>query len=475
MRRALLLLTLVAAMVFACVGVVLAQQGGERTTPDDPEQRTPPESANPSTQDRYIVVLKDDSDPRVVGREHAQRHGARVTHTYEHVFKGYAAQIPRQGVSGVQNDPRVELVDPDSLVEAFDSHLPTGVSRSNTPSSPTAKLGDTTTGDIVDADIAIIDTGIDSSHPNLQDQVKGGYNCTSGNIKAWKDDNGHGTHVAGTAAAKDLGTSGSVAGVAPGARLWAYKVLNSQGSGLTSWVICGIDQVTKQNKQTTNKIEVANMSLGGSGSDGSCDSNSYHLAICKATNETDNGSTYGNYPGTLFAVSAGNSAKDFAGTRPATYKQVLTVTATADSDGKWGEGSATTWQDSNCGTSSDGTKEEEESAADFSNWPVSTEDVGHTIAAPGRCITSTWPKALGDGSGYKKISGTSMASPHVAGAAALYRASQGSTYVKPADIKTALLQAASDKVASDSSYGFKKVDKEGNAHAYGDLTDAGRY
>jgi subtilisin len=474
MRRTILLLTMVAAVLLAFSGVVLAQQG-ERTTPADPEQRSTPERGKPSTQDRYIVVLNDDADPGAVGREHAQRHGARVTHTYSHVFNGYAAQIPQQGVSGVQNDPRVELVDPDTLVEAFDSHLPTGVKRINTPSSGTAKLGDTTTGDNVNADIAIIDTGIDSSHPNLQGQVKGGFNCTSGNRSAWKDDNGHGTHVAGTAAAKDLGTSGSVAGVAPGASLWAYKVLNSQGSGLTSWVICGIDQVTKQNKQTTNKIEVANMSLGGSGSDGSCGSNSYHLAICKATNETDNGSTYGNYPGTLFAVAAGNSAQDFASTRPATYKQVLTVTATADSDGKWGEGSATTWQDSNCGTSSDGTTEEEESAADFSNWPVSTEDVGHTIAAPGRCITSTWPTGLGDKSGYKKISGTSMASPHVAGTAALYRASQGSTYVKPADVKSALLQAARDKFSSDASYGFKKVDKAGNSHAYGDLADAGRY
>jgi subtilisin len=101
---------------------------------------------------------------------------------------------------------------------------------------------------------AIIDTGIDTGHPELN--VVGGTNCIGGS--SFNDDNGHGTHVAGIAAARD-NTNGAV-GVAPGARLWAVKVLNASGSGSTSQIVCGIDWVTAR----ASTIEVANMSLGGS-------------------------------------------------------------------------------------------------------------------------------------------------------------------------------------------------------------------
>ena len=108
-------------------------------------------------------------------------------------------------------------------------------------------------------DVAVIDTGIDSKHPDLN--VVGGVNFAGGNPKSFNDGNGHGTHVSGTIAALD--NAQGVVGVAPGARLWGVRVLNNQGSGFLSDVIAGIDWVTAN----ASTIEVANMSLGWTGSD----------------------------------------------------------------------------------------------------------------------------------------------------------------------------------------------------------------
>jgi subtilisin len=115
----------------------------------------------------------------------------------------------------------------------------------------------------VDVDVAVIDTGVDFQHPDLN--VVGGVNCATGGpfnstcSSGGDDDHYHGTHVAGTIAAIDNGSG--VVGVAPGARIWAVKVLNSRGSGYSSWIIAGIDWVAAN----AGTIEVANMSLGGSG------------------------------------------------------------------------------------------------------------------------------------------------------------------------------------------------------------------
>ena len=133
------------------------------------------------------------------------------------------------------------------------------------------------------------------------------------------DLNGHGTHVAGTAAAKD--NSIGVVGVAPGARLWAVRVLDAGGGGSWSSIICGIDWVTAR----ADTIEVANMSLGGSGSEGSCTDHGLREAICRST-----------AAGVTYVVSAGNAAADAAGFVPATYDEVISVSAIADFDGQTG-------------------------------------------------------------------------------------------------------------------------------------------
>jgi subtilisin family serine protease len=252
-------------------------------------------------------------------------------------------------------------------------------------------------------DVAVIDTGIDLDHPDLNVYTAGAKNCSSGTSA--DDGNGHGTHVSGTIGALDNATG--VVGMAPGARVWPVRVLNNRGSGTWSDIVCGIDYVTAHASQ----IEVANMSLGGTGTDdGNCgrsNNDAMHTAICNAV-----------AAGVTFVVAAGNETDDAANHVPAAYDEVITVSALADFNGLPGGGAAAT-----CRSDVDDT------FASFSNYGADVD-----IIAPGVCINSTWK-----GGGYNTISGTSMASPHVAGGAALYKANNPGA--SPAQVKSAL-QAA---------------------------------
>ena len=433
-----LLTTLAAALLVAC-GAAFAQ--GQ-----------PPQNAG--EEKRFIVVLEDDvSSPRSVADAHAQRYGARVTNVYSHALNGYAAKVPEQALPGIRHDPRVDFVEQDYVQHVADQKLPTGINRIE------GDLSSTIAGnglDTVNADIAVLDTGIQKDHPDLN--VAGGYNCTSSIRSNYGDGHGHGTHVAGIAAAKDDNTG--VVGAAPGARLWAMKVLTDSGIGFTSWIICGIDRVTAMNTDANlaNNIEVANMSLGGSGGDSTCNSffDSYHRAICNSTKA-----------GVTYAVAAGNSNTDLKNSRPATYDQVLAVTAVSDFNGVPGGGAAAT-----CRADVDDT------SADFSNFTtVGHADANHTVAAPGVCIESTWK-----GSTYNTISGTSMASPHVAGTAALCIATSGTTGKctgGPSDVMSDLRSdaaARSNDPAVSPYYGFTDDPNTPNgSRYYGYLEYAGGY
>jgi subtilisin len=359
----------------------------------------PSAAAAPSGTGSYIVVLKDTASPSTMARAHAGRYGARVGHVYRHALKGYSATLSSNRVAALKADPSVAAVAPDLPVHAFVQTLPTGINRID------GELSSTTSGDgsgDVNVDIAILDTGISNSHPELN--VVGGTNCVGGTSS--NDDHGHGSHVAGIAAARDNGDG--VVGVAPGARLHAVKVLNAAGSGTTSQIICGIDWVTAR----AGTIEVANMSLGGAsffGAFSGCNSSfdPMHPAICRSVQA-----------GVTYAVAAGNSAADANTFVPATYSQVITVSALADFNGLPGGGAAATCR-----------ADEDDTFANFSNFGADVD-----LIAPGVCILSTHL-----GSGYNAFSGTSMASPHVAGAAALYKsANPGAT---PAQVKAALQNA----------------------------------
>lgn len=355
---------------------------------------------------QYIITLDPTLDVPATAADMAQAYGIGVGFVYQHALRGFSATIPEARLAKLQGDPRVFSIQPDRVVTIqgkpavkptpapVAQTLPTGIDRIEGELS-SALSGDGK-GD-VNVDVAVIDTGIDIDHPDLN--VVDGYNCQRG--KTYDDGNGHGTHVAGTIGAID-NTIG-VVGVAPGARLWAVRVLDSSGSGTWSSVICGIDWVTA-NAAT---IEVANMSLGGTGSEGSCNDNGLHEAICNSV-----------AAGVTYAVAAGNESDNAANHVPAAYDEVITVSALADFDGLPGGLGAPTCR-----------ADEDDSFADFSNYGADVD-----IIAPGVCIYSTWK-----GGGYNTISGTSMATPHVAGAAALYLSTHSG--VTPAQVKSAL-QAA---------------------------------
>lgn len=340
----------------------------------------------------YIVVLEDGSRVSDVAADHRRRLGIGRTQVYRHSLPGYAATMGRAEAAAVRRDPRVRSIAPDRLLETAAQVTPTGHTRI---ASPPPEVAATTA---VDVRVAVIDIGVEATHPDLA--VAPGKDCSAPGTtyNPW-----HGTAVAGAIGARDNGEG--VVGVAPGVPLHAVRVTDfwaTKPGAQTTWssVVCAVDWVTstRLDDDPQNDIDVVNMSLVGENpDDGACGRESgdaLHEAICAST-----------AAGVLYTAAAGNRAEDFAGTSPANYDEVLTVTGMADSDGRpGGAGSAP-----GCAT-----READDRVASFSNFATRTEDQAHTIAAPAVCIRSTFI----DG-GYGTFGGTSMAAPHVAGVAAL--------------------------------------------------------
>lgn len=364
--------------------------------------------------DKYIVVLKNDqTNSPDKSEEVATSHGFKIQQKYSRALRGFSTSIPKEKLDEVKKDSRVLFVSEDHIVSIARRPRPTpspkpspSPSPSPTPSPqiiPTgiSRVGINGTNKGTGIGVAVIDTGIDLTHPDLAGNVIANTSCTGS--ATGNDDNGHGSHVAGTIAALDNSTG--VVGVAPEAKLIAVKVLNANGSGTWSSVICGIDWVTAN--AATYNIKVANMSLGSTGlSDNNCgltNNDALHHAICVSTQTA----------GVTYVVAAGNSSADSTTFVPAAYKDTLiTVSALADSDGKPGGLGASTAYGA------------DDTFASFSNYGN-----GVDVGAPGASIYSTYRNHT-----YATLSGTSMATPHATGAAALFiHSNPGSTWTQIRD------------------------------------------
>jgi subtilisin family serine protease len=281
--------------------------------------------------------------------------------TFSNVIDGFSASLNREDLTRLEKDPRVKYIEQDRIITLNQGGRPGGGGGGST--SQTTPWGITRVGGAVNytgSNVAwILDTGIQLDHPDLNvDVARSVTMFTSGkDAKDGNDGNGHGTHVAGTIAA--INNSIGVVGVAAGATTIAVKVLDSRGSGSYSGVIAGVDHVGANAKAG----DVANMSLGGPASQALDD------AVLRASNR-----------GIWFSLAAGNDSRDANTTSPARVNGPYIVTISA--------------MDSN------------DRFASFSNWGNPPVD----WCAPGVSINSTWIS-----SGYRSISGTSMAAPHAAG------------------------------------------------------------
>ena len=240
------------AIALAALGTAVAPASAAADEPRAPER----------VDGRYIVVFTRSVDRPVAETEkleHAEGFESRLR--YRRALKGFAAPLSTDQVRDLRADPEVAFVTPDRRVEALDDvplaagdSAPGGVRRMQAATTTTARQAS-------GANVAVIDTGIDLSHPDLN--AADGKNCVGSGPA--QDDEGHGTHVAGTIGARNDGAG--VVGVAPGTRLFSVKVLGAQGGGTWSQIICGIDWVTatRTDADPSNDIAVANMSLGGPG------------------------------------------------------------------------------------------------------------------------------------------------------------------------------------------------------------------
>ena len=333
----------------------------------------------------YIIVLKEsvaDVDGEV--NQIGQQFGFTADYRYRYAIKGFAGTLSPAVVEALRNNPNVAYIEQDQIAHIV-------ATQANPPSWGLDRIDQRALP--LDAayvynqagagvDVYIIDTGIRVTHNDFGGRAVAGYDAITPGGTA-DDANGHGTHVSGT-------VGGTTYGVAKGVRLIAVRVLNASGSGTYSQVIAGVDWVTSDH---TTRPAVANMSLGGPVSTALDD------AVRKSIAD-----------GVTYCVAAGNSAVDASTQSPADVAEAITVGATGSTD----------------------------AFAYFSNYGPIVD-----ISAPGISITSDWNTS---NTATNTISGTSMATPHVAGAAALYL--EANSTATPAAVSSALVANATGNVIS---------------------------
>jgi len=293
----------------------------------------------------------------------------------------------------LERNPEVEAVIPDRIMHAHAQTTPAGVQRIG--AAPGTIPGVTGVG----VGVAVVDTGSDLNHADLKPF---GSTCFTAFVSC-QDDNGHGTHVTGIIAARNNGSV--VVGVAPGATVYPVKVLNAQGSGSDSTVMAGLDWVAKNGPTLSPPVRVVNMSLGRPGT--LADNPALRAVIQSLYNA-----------GITVVVSAGNDpTMQVSQQVPATYPEVFAVASTTALTG------------TNGGCRSFRTTIAADTASYFTtDGALSAQTIGVTISAPGEdqenvarnCfINSVGILSTRLGGGTTRLSGTSMAAPHVTGVVAL--------------------------------------------------------
>ncbi|KXG51322.1 Peptidase S8/S53, subtilisin/kexin/sedolisin [Penicillium griseofulvum] len=326
----------------------------------------------------YIVVMNDDvSDADFQShRDWAAAVHARLSNGKRGIsgpgkkfdingMKGYTATFDERTVKDIASNPAVKYIEPDMIVNATEDVVQANAPSWGLPRISSKKAGtkDYTYDSTAGEGIVVygVDTGIEIDHADFGGRAEWGKNFADSDDT---DGNGHGTHTASTAV-------GTKYGVAKKATIVAVKVLGSDGSGTNSGVISGMEwAVTDAKSRGATGKAVMNMSLGGS--------------FSQAMNDAAANVVKG---GVFLAVAAGNESQDAKNSSPASAPNACTVAASTISDGN----------------------------ADFSNFGSIVD-----LYAPGEDITAAYP-----GGGSKSLSGTSMASPHVAGAAAYIMALEG--------------------------------------------------
>ncbi len=360
-----------AVLVVAALVLVACQDAPNPTQPRSDAFAAP--AAGQPVPGQYIVVFQDAvADPAGLAQKLVAARGGSLLHTYAHALKGFAARLPAAAVEALRHNPQVAYVEPDQIVradgtESMDANGdPWGLDRIDQSALPLS-LTYTYTSTGAGVHAYIIDTGIWTFDSEFGGRADDVYDAVTLNLLG--GGTGEDCNGHGTHVA---GTVGSATyGVAKGVFLHGVRVLNCAGVGFTSGVIAGVDWVTANHRSPA----VANMSLGGSASA------ALNTAVTNLWNS-----------GVFLAVAAGNSNVDACSTSPAGATAVFTVAASDKTDAK----------------------------ASFSNWGSCVD-----AYAPGVNIKSTW---LLDQT--MTLSGTSMATPHVTGVAALLKATY---YDAPSD------------------------------------------